>query len=115
MDLLELLLYKGKALPLRSSGSLLYAHLSHHLQDPSDPKPDLSLFARLLHCPEEQVPERLGFGDRAGRVKGMARQLYDGGFLMEAGAVLVSSQSFHSALSTLSDSLAYVTEVLRKQ
>lgn len=93
----------------------MYSHLCHYLKDSSIKPPNMALFARLLSCPEDEVPERLGFRDRAERVKGVAKQLYSGGFVMEAGAILVSSQSFHSALSTLNDSLAYVTELFKNQ
>lgn len=109
-----MLLYKKKFLPLRNSKSILYSHLCRYLQDSSEKHPDTSLFARLLHCPQGEVPQRLGLGDRAERVRGVAKQLHDSGYVMEAGAILVSSQSFHSALSTLNDSLAYVTELFRK-
>ena len=113
-DLLEMLLYKKKFLFLRDSKSVLYSRLCDYLQDGSEKHPDTPLFARLLHCPPEEVAERLGLRDRAERVRGVARQLYDSGHVMEAGAILVSSQSFHSALSTLNDSLAYVTELFKK-
>ena len=109
-----MLLHKKRFLPLRNSKSILYSHLCSYLQDSSEKHPDIPLFARLLRCPQEEVPERLSLRDGAERVRGMAKQLYDGGYVMEAGAILVSSQSFHSALSTLNDSLAYVTELFRK-
>ena len=110
-----MLLHKGKFPSLRKNGSVLCAHLSQYLRDSSEKEPNLALFARLLHCPEDEVLDKLGFRDRAGRVKKVAQQLYDGGYVMEAGAILVSSQSFHSAVSTLSDSLAYVTAMFSKK
>ncbi len=119
-DLLELLLLKKKALTLRKANSSLYSHLCSHLKGSKSGidtagGPNTVLFSRLLHCSEEEVTESLSLKDRAKRVKDVARQLYDGGFILEAGALLISAQpAFHPELATLNDSLAYATKMLSK-
>lgn len=110
---MELLVYREKALVLRRQGSVLYPHLYKHLKD-SHGDPDKALFARLLRCSDSEVVEGLGLQDRAKRVRGVAQQLYDGGFVMEAGSLLLASQSFHRELATLSDSLVYVKRLFSK-
>jgi len=112
-NLLELLLLNKKTLPLRECSSFLYTCLCSHLKQPTVTLNRL-LFARLLKCSESDVPEQLHLGNKAQRVKNVAKELYDGGFIMEAGALLISAQSFHSELSTLNDSLAYVSKVFSK-
>ena len=107
-DLLELLVYREKALFLRTVNSPLYHYLQEYLKDPHTEPPDRQLFARFLHCSESDVAERLFFHDKAKRLKNVAHQLYDGGFIMEAGTLVISAQSFHSEVSTLSDSLAFI-------
>lgn len=52
--------------------------------------------------------------DKAGRVKGVAKQLYSGGFIVDASALLISSQSFHRELSTLNDALIYATKLFKE-
>lgn len=110
---MELLLFKKKALPLRKSNSFLFGHLCDYLKQ-SSVEPNGAFFARLLHCSESEVPEGLSLSDKAKRVKGVAKELYDGGFIMEAGALLISAQCFHTELATLNDSLAYVTDLFSK-
>lgn len=109
--LMELLLYRNTVVYLRTSGSFLCSHVYSYLREPSAAQPDKRFYARLLHCPENEVMERLLLTDRAQRVRGVARRLYDGGFIMDAGALLVSAQSFHRELATLNDVLVYATKL----
>lgn len=104
---MELLLYKKKALSLRRANSFLYSHICAHLKSSTSLALDRSFYARLLHCSEGEIAERLLLDDKAGRVKGVARQLYDNGFVVDASALLISAQSFHRELSTLNNALAY--------
>lgn len=114
-DLMELLLYKKKALYLRKSASgFLYSRLCAHIKSSSSIAPNSAFFARLLRCPENEIAEMLLLNDRAGRIKDLAKQLYDGGFIMDASALLISSQTFHPELSTLNDALIYATKLFKR-
>lgn len=109
---MELLLYKKKALSLRRTTNVfLYSHFRAHVKSSSSITLDKAFYARFLRCSEGEVTERLLLDDKSGRVKSVAKQLYDGGFVMDAGALLISSQSFHRELSTLNDALAYATKL----
>ena len=108
---MELLLYRNTIVHLRTSGSFLYSRVYSYLRSPSAAQPDKIFFARLFRCPENEVMERLLLTSKAQRVRGVARQLYDSGFVMDAGALLVSTQSFHRELTTLNDALAYATKL----
>ena len=116
-DLLELLLYRKKALTLRKACSLLYSHLCSYLKgsiSTDTTGPSTVLFSRLMHCSEEEVVQCLSPSSKAEQVKTVAKELYDGGYILEAGALLVSAQSFHRELSTLNDSLAYTAKLFSK-
>lgn len=107
---MELLLYKKKALFLRRTASgFLYNHMCAYIKSSSSSSvtQDNTFFARLLHCPESEVAEMLLLNNKSRRVKGVAKQLYDGGFVIDSGALLIASQSFHQELSTLNDALSY--------
>jgi hypothetical protein len=106
---MELLLCKRKALSLRqgTTNGFLYSHLCDHIKSPSMVAVDRPFFARALQCTEDEVTERLLLENRSGRVRSVAEQLYNGGFVMDAGTLLISSQSFHRELLTLNDALAY--------
>ena len=92
----------------QTTGGFLYNHMCAYIKSPSSPVAlDNAFFARLLRCSEGEAAEVLQLADKSGRVKGVAKQLYDGGFLIDSGALLIASQSFHRELSTLNDALAY--------
>ena len=107
-DLMELLLHKKKAVELRTSGHPLYGHLHSYVQTASKGPIQRNLFARLLRCSEGEVDERLSIGDRGERVKTFAGQLYEGGFAVDAGALLITALGFHREVLTIADSLSYV-------
>ena len=111
---MELLLYKKKVLQLRTSQHPLYRHLYEYVQDPSSGPAQRELFAKLLCCLDSEVDEKLCVLDRSKRVKEFAEQLYNGGFTVEAGALLVSAVGFHRELATVTDSLAYIKSLFSK-
>lgn len=110
-DLMELLLHKKKVMGLRTSEHPLYSHLHSYVQTASEGPVQRKLFARLLHCSEGDVDKRLSVKDTGERVKAFARQLYEGGFTVEAGALMVTALGFHRELLTVTDSLAYVNSL----
>ena len=113
---MELLVHKEKILHLKVTNSFLYNHVCAHLKSSSDDTVTRSPFlARALLCSEAELSEKLLLHDRAQRVKHIAKQLQDGGFPMDAAALLVSLQSFHRELSTLNDALTYATKLFFKQ
>ena len=107
-DLLELLLHRNKVLELRLNKHPLYRHLCSYIQAPSGGLLQKRLFARLLQCSEEEVDKKLCLHDKSERVKAFAEQLYQGGFSVEAGSLLLTSLGFHRELLTVTDSLAFV-------
>lgn len=110
-DLIELLIHRKKTLALRSISHILYNHLYDYLKDHPHEVPNTELFAKFFCCSESDVASKLFFDDKARRVRGVARQLYDGGYVMEAGSLILHAQSFHQELLTLNDSIAYVKEL----
>jgi len=108
VDLMELLVIKKKILSLRVARHPLYSQVHQYIQSlPSEGPACRELFAKMLHCQDSELDERLGLSDRSQQVKEVAGQLYSSGYSMEAGTLFVAALGFHRELSTVTDSLSY--------
>ena len=72
------------------------------------------LFSRLLQCSEADVTERLHLGSPAERLKDVTDQVFCGGFKLEAGSLLLSSQALHPAITTLNNAVVYIRSMTSK-
>lgn len=73
----------------------------------------LPLFAALLHCREEEVTERLKLHYPMDRVRKVSEQLYNHGYWLEAGALLLRSHRTHLALVTTGNAVSMLHELFK--
>ena len=110
-SLIELLVLR-KAVPSIVS-SPLFVHL--HQTISQCPKVDLELFAVLLGCKEEEVVAKLSLDDVKSHAQIVAKQLYEAGYWLEAGSLLVSATPhYHPALQTLNTAYSFMTKLFQK-
>ena len=94
----------------RNSSPSLYSDLLNYVKNPTLETKALtvSLFSRLLHCSEVELEETLHLDNPAKRVMLVAKQLRDGGLIMEAGSLVLSAQQFHPTLMALNNAVSFV-------
>ena len=95
----------------------LYPSLHRYLLTDKSSNSDsltLPLFAVLLHCPEEQVEQALKLHQPMERVKAVAEQLYNHGYWLEAGTLLLRSHRTHPALITTGNAVSMLHKLFKK-
>ena len=114
-DLLELIIVTDNTAIIRNIHPPLYSQLCEYLKTSSSiSNLNDQLFARLLKCPKSEVRERLDLYCPSQRVQRVAKQLYEEGFLIEAGSVVLRMQDFHSGLQTMNDAIGYIGRLFTK-
>ena len=74
----------------------------------------LPLFAAILHCPEEEVEQALKLHHSTDRVRIVSEQLYNHGYWLEAGALLLKSHRTHPALVTTGNAVSLLHKLFKK-
>ena len=114
-DLLELIIVTDNTTIIRNSHPPLYSQICEHLKTaPSISNLNDQLFARVLKCSKSEVRERLDLDCPSQRVKRVAKQLYEEGFIIEAGSVVIHMQDFHSGVQTMNDAIGYIGRLFSK-
>ena len=72
------------------------------------------LFAALLHCREEDVEQRLELHNPMHRIRKVAEQLYNHGYWLEAGGLLLRSHRTHPALATTGNAVSMLHKWFKK-
>lgn len=110
-SLLELLVLR-KAVPALVT-TPLFAHL--HKTIVQCPKVDLELFCVLLECREDEVIAKLSLDNVRSHAQVVAKQLYEAGYWLEAGSILMSATPhYHPGLQTLNTAYSFMTALFRK-
>lgn len=110
-SLLELLVLR-KAVPALVA-TPLFAHL--HKTIAQWPKVDLELFSVLLECREGEVIAKLSLDNVRPHAQVVAKQLYEAGYWLEAGSILMSATPhYHPGLQTLNTAYSFMTALFRK-
>ena len=94
----------------------LYSSLHHYLLTDNCSSDNLTmpLFAALLHCSEEEVKQTLNLHRPMDRVRTAVEQLYNHGYWLEAGAMLLRSHRTHPALVTTGNAVSMLHKLFKK-
>lgn len=110
-SLIELLVLR-KALPSIVS-TPLFTHL--HKSMARCPEVDSKLFSVLLECGESEVIAKLSLDNVRSHAQVVAKQLYEAGYWLEAGSVLLSATPhYHPGLQTLNTAYSLMTALFHK-
>lgn len=79
------------------------------------PEVDLELFSLLLECRESEVIAKLSLDNVKSHAQVVAKQLYEAGYWLEAGSLLMSAAPhYHPGLQTLNTAYSFMTALFHK-
>jgi len=84
------------------------------MDNPNSDNLSLPLFAALLHCREEDVHQTLKLHHPMDRVRKVVEQLYNHGYWLEAGTLLLRSHRTHPALVTTGNAISMLHSLFKK-
>ena len=105
---MELILATQCVATVKRLHSYLYHQVCEYLRSPVSVQDlNIRLFTRLFKCAESELGSKLDAECLSARVKKVAHQLYEEGFVIEAGSLLLKLQDFHSTIASLNTAVAY--------